>query len=80
MYGENPFFDVEETIEGQIKPPFEVGAECTDVLSRILDSDPGSRARIDEILVHPFVTMDVSKYLKTVLEEDNYAATVIGLG
>lgn len=24
VYGENPFFDVEETIKGQLKPPFQV--------------------------------------------------------
>lgn len=24
VYGENPFFDVEETIKGKLKPPFQV--------------------------------------------------------
>lgn len=36
VYGENPFFDVEETIKGKLKPPFQVSRGEQKYLSKFI--------------------------------------------
>lgn len=52
IFGERPFFDVEETISCTLRPPFEVGADCEDLLLWILHPDPSQRATAKEVLEH----------------------------
>ncbi|XP_062573594.1 uncharacterized protein LOC134235480 isoform X2 [Saccostrea cucullata] len=46
VYGENPFFDVEETIKGKLKPPFQVSRALTHLLSGLLNPSPAKRLTI----------------------------------
>ena len=56
VFGERPFFDVEETIAGMLCPPFEVNELCSSALLWILDGDPKKRATAQEIMTHGWVT------------------------
>ena len=56
VFGERPFFDVEETIAGVLCPPFEVNGLCSSALLWILDCDPKQRATAQEMMAHDWVT------------------------
>nr|XP_011431433.3 PAS domain-containing serine/threonine-protein kinase isoform X1 [Crassostrea gigas] len=48
VYGENPFFDVEETIKGKLKPPFQVSRGLTHLLSGLLNPSPAKRLTVKD--------------------------------
>lgn len=56
VFGERPFFDVEETIAGVLCPPFEVNELCSSALLWILDCDPKKRATAQEMMTTAWVT------------------------
>ena len=56
VFGERPFFDVEETIAGVLCPPFEVNELCSSALLWILDCDPKKRATAQEMMTTVWVT------------------------
>jgi len=59
IFGERPFFDVEETIAGLLYAPFEVSALCTEVLLWILETNPKKRATAAQLLEHQWLKQDV---------------------
>eukprot|EP00039_Didymoeca_costata_P029261 m.23877 g.23877 ORF g.23877 m.23877 type:complete len:934 (+) comp7551_c0_seq1:202-3003(+) len=59
LYGENPFCDVEETLQGGFNPPFNASEPCESLMLWILEPDPSRRITIPELLVHPWVTMEM---------------------
>eukprot|EP00127_Corallochytrium_limacisporum_P000389 Clim_evm84s11 gene=Clim_evmTU84s11 len=59
IFGENPFYDVDESITGRIDPPFEVSPSCMNLISAMLTVDPKKRAMMVEIEAHPWITQEV---------------------
>ncbi len=64
VFGENPFFNAEETIRCQLLPPFEVSGECLSLIKRVLEKDPKKRLKLDEIERNDWVQqeVDITKY------------------
>ncbi|XP_022255483.1 PAS domain-containing serine/threonine-protein kinase-like, partial [Limulus polyphemus] len=60
IFGENPFFDVEETIAGILKPPFQVSNDLMDLISWLLHPDPNQRATLLEVEKHRWTNQPVS--------------------
>jgi len=66
LFGENPFCDIEETIAGVVSPPHNVSDECQSLLMSVLEPNPTQRAKIPEILRHPWIAQDVSEHIRAV--------------
>ncbi|XP_064596713.1 PAS domain-containing serine/threonine-protein kinase-like [Liolophura sinensis] len=64
IFRENPFYDVEETIECTLKPPFVVSNTLMLLLSCMLRKDLRCRATIQEVNKHNWVNqpVDISQY------------------
>lgn len=60
VYGENPFFDVEEIIAGRLQPPFLVSPGLMKVLLWLLHPDPVSRATLSDLDKDRWVNQDVN--------------------
>eukprot|EP00057_Strongylocentrotus_purpuratus_P005198 XP_003730414.1 PREDICTED: PAS domain-containing serine/threonine-protein kinase isoform X1 [Strongylocentrotus purpuratus] len=64
VFGENPFYDVEETIEAILKPPFAVSTTLMQLVSWLLHPEPEFRCTLTQLhgsgwLQQP---MDISIY------------------
>ncbi|XP_022242516.1 PAS domain-containing serine/threonine-protein kinase-like [Limulus polyphemus] len=59
VFGENPFFDVDETIAAVLRPPFKVSNDLTDLISWLLHPDPQHRCTLSEVEKHPWTTQEV---------------------
>lgn len=73
--GENPFFDIEETIRGVVRPPFGVSPECYELVTSLLDRDPAKRMTIAEAERHPWCHIDASARLEQVLSAAEWSAS-----
>lgn len=64
IFGEHPFFEVEETIQGELFPPFKVSNELMFALCWMLNVDVNSRARLKDLMTYPWFTrpVDIRKY------------------
>ncbi|XP_053383005.1 PAS domain-containing serine/threonine-protein kinase-like, partial [Mercenaria mercenaria] len=64
VFGENPFFDVEETIKCVLKPPFPVSSELMMLICWLLHPDTKRRASVSSIEKNCWVTqkIDISNY------------------
>ncbi|KAK7502922.1 hypothetical protein BaRGS_00005871 [Batillaria attramentaria] len=60
VFGENPFFDVEETLEGVLKPPSQVSRALTFLITWLLHPDPLSRATISDVERNAWVNQPVN--------------------
>ncbi|XP_076325891.1 PAS domain-containing serine/threonine-protein kinase-like isoform X2 [Tachypleus tridentatus] len=60
IFGENPFFDVEETIAAILKPPFQVSNDLMDLISCLLHPNPNERAPLTEVEKHRWTNQPVS--------------------
>ncbi|XP_064652931.1 PAS domain-containing serine/threonine-protein kinase-like isoform X2 [Lineus longissimus] len=49
VFGENPFYDVDETVAAVLKPPFRVSAELLNLIGWLLHPDPIKRATISDL-------------------------------
>eukprot|EP00054_Salpingoeca_dolichothecata_P027677 m.204174 g.204174 ORF g.204174 m.204174 type:complete len:1076 (-) comp26019_c0_seq5:66-3293(-) len=72
IFGENPFFDVEETIAGILRPPFEVTGPCSSLLLWILEPNPQRRISMAELLRHPWITMDVEERIDAIVNDPQW--------
>ncbi|XP_064480754.1 PAS domain-containing serine/threonine-protein kinase-like isoform X2 [Ornithodoros turicata] len=59
IFGENPFFDVEETISGVLKPPCGVSTALWELISWLLHRDPKKRCTLPEAERHEWTTQPV---------------------
>ncbi|KAK8767546.1 hypothetical protein V5799_005675 [Amblyomma americanum] len=59
IYGENPFFDVEETIAATLKPPYATSNDLWDLMSRLLHHDPQQRCTLAEAERHRWTVQPV---------------------
>lgn len=59
IFGENPFFDVEETIAAMLKPPYATSRDLWELISRLLHPEPRQRCTLAEAERHPWTTQPV---------------------
>lgn len=59
IFGENPFFDVEETIAAVLKPPYATSKELWELMSWLLHRDPSQRCKLPEVECHPWTVQPV---------------------
>ncbi|XP_071112685.1 PAS domain-containing serine/threonine-protein kinase-like isoform X1 [Haliotis cracherodii] len=59
VFGENPFFDVEETIQSKLKPPFGVSRSLMFLVTWMLHRDPVCRATIKDVERNAWVKQEV---------------------
>eukprot|EP00794_Sanderia_malayensis_P012151 gene12151-13404_t len=64
VFGENPFFDVEETIKAELRPPFKVSAELMFLVCWMLHPEPDLRATVKDIEKYRWVNqkVDITQY------------------
>ncbi|XP_031224347.1 PAS domain-containing serine/threonine-protein kinase isoform X2 [Mastomys coucha] len=60
IFEENPFCEVEETMEAVIHPPFLVSQELMSLLSGLLQPCPEQRTTLEKLIVDPWVTQPVN--------------------
>ncbi|XP_065063667.1 PAS domain-containing serine/threonine-protein kinase-like [Rhopilema esculentum] len=73
VFGENPFFDVEETIKGELHPPFRVSSELMFLVCWMLHTEPNLRASVKDISSYRWLNqkVDVGLYdYDTIFAED----------
>lgn len=49
VFGENPFYDIEETIQASLKPPFPVSNELMQLIAWLLHPEPEWRCTLKEM-------------------------------
>ncbi|KAK4319850.1 hypothetical protein Pmani_009237 [Petrolisthes manimaculis] len=54
MYGENPFYDIDQTISAPLSFPFYYSVEMTSLLRGMLEKDVSSRMTLEEVALHPW--------------------------
>ncbi|XP_046864972.1 PAS domain-containing serine/threonine-protein kinase-like isoform X2 [Xenia sp. Carnegie-2017] len=59
IFGENPFYDVEETIRSELRPPFTVSQDLMLLICWMLHPDPKYRAVIQDLQRHTWLTQPV---------------------
>lgn len=59
IFGENPFFDVEETVSGVLKPPCATSSALWELISWLLTPDPKRRCTLTEAECHVWTTQPV---------------------
>ncbi|XP_013389166.1 PAS domain-containing serine/threonine-protein kinase isoform X1 [Lingula anatina] len=60
IFGENPFYDVDETIQCMLKPPFVVTRPLLQLIRWILHPNPKLRASVRDMKLHPWVIQPVN--------------------
>ncbi|XP_060098080.1 PAS domain-containing serine/threonine-protein kinase [Heteronotia binoei] len=60
VFGENPFCELEETMEAILKPPFSVSADLMNLLSGLLHPFPEYRATLEIVVKDIWVTQPVN--------------------
>uniref|UniRef100_A0A1I8GY29 Protein kinase domain-containing protein n=1 Tax=Macrostomum lignano TaxID=282301 RepID=A0A1I8GY29_9PLAT len=60
VFGENPFFDVDETLAGVLKPQWKPSPQLSRLLRVMLQVDPKLRAGICEVERHPWTSQPVN--------------------
>lgn len=56
IYKENPFYNVDEIMEGELRFPFVTSDECIALIEKILDRDIRKRPTMKEILEDPWLS------------------------
>ena len=57
---ENPFVNVEESIDGQLNLPFRVSGKLTHLLFQVLDPNPLSRATVTQLLADQWIYQPIN--------------------
>ncbi|XP_036410808.1 PAS domain-containing serine/threonine-protein kinase [Megalops cyprinoides] len=60
LFSENPFCEVEETLQAQLCPPFPLSPELHTLLSGLLNPDPGLRSTLEEVLQAPWIRQPIN--------------------
>uniref|UniRef100_A0A7M5V6U5 Uncharacterized protein n=1 Tax=Clytia hemisphaerica TaxID=252671 RepID=A0A7M5V6U5_9CNID len=60
IFGEHPFFEVEDSIRAELFPPFKVSNELMFVVCWMLHPDVQFRARLPDLIKYPWFTRDVT--------------------
>lgn len=60
IFEENPFCEVEETMEATIHPPYLVSQELMSLMSGLLQPAPEQRTTLEKLMTDPWVTQPVN--------------------
>ncbi|XP_003798298.1 PAS domain-containing serine/threonine-protein kinase [Otolemur garnettii] len=60
IFEENPFCELEETVEAAIHPPYLVSAELMSLVSGLLQPAPEQRTTLEKLVIDPWVTQPVN--------------------
>lgn len=60
VFGENPFYDVEETIRAELHPPFLVSNDLLFIICWLLHPDPRWRATITDLEENEWINQPVN--------------------
>nr|XP_060623933.1 PAS domain-containing serine/threonine-protein kinase isoform X3 [Anolis sagrei ordinatus] len=60
IFGENPFCELEETMDPVLRPPYGVSDGLMDLLSGLLQPFPEDRTTLEVVVKHPWVTQYVN--------------------
>ncbi|XP_053160324.1 PAS domain-containing serine/threonine-protein kinase isoform X2 [Hemicordylus capensis] len=60
VFGENPFCELEETMDAVLRPPYNVSDELMNLLSGLLQPFPEDRTTLEEVVEDPWVTQPVN--------------------
>ncbi|XP_061097057.1 PAS domain-containing serine/threonine-protein kinase isoform X1 [Conger conger] len=60
LFSENPFCEVEETLQAQLCPPFPVSSELQGLLSGLLQPEPGLRSTLEAVLEAPWIRQPIN--------------------
>ncbi|KAG7457084.1 hypothetical protein MATL_G00242780 [Megalops atlanticus] len=60
LFSENPFCEVEETLQARLCPPFPLSPELHALLSGLLNPDPGPRSTLEEVLQAPWIRQPIN--------------------
>ncbi|GAN01870.1 Ser/Thr protein kinase [Mucor ambiguus] len=55
IYRENPFYNVDEIMEHDLRIPFVLSEDSLDLIKKMLNRDVEKRLTIDEVLAHPWL-------------------------
>lgn len=58
-FGENPFFDVEETLKAELRPPGTASVQLLGLLHSMLERDPIMRTKMQTLCAHPWINQPV---------------------
>ena len=56
LYKENPFYNIDEILDRDLRVPYVVSEESIELVRRMLDRDVEARADIREVVAHPWCT------------------------
>lgn len=64
VFGENPFYDIEETIRAELHPPFAVSHDLMFIICWLLHPDPRWRATMSDLEENEWINqhVDITKY------------------
>uniref|UniRef100_T1JIH4 Protein kinase domain-containing protein n=1 Tax=Strigamia maritima TaxID=126957 RepID=T1JIH4_STRMM len=65
IFGENPFFDVDETIKADLRPPFQASKDLMHLIGGLLNADPKSRFGLREL--------ETNVWLHQPIDADSYS-------
>ncbi|XP_055257714.1 PAS domain-containing serine/threonine-protein kinase isoform X1 [Moschus berezovskii] len=60
VFEENPFCELEETVEATIKPPYLVSGDLMNLMSGLLQPVPEQRTTLEKLVTDPWVTQPVN--------------------
>nr|XP_020642093.1 PAS domain-containing serine/threonine-protein kinase isoform X1 [Pogona vitticeps]XP_020642094.1 PAS domain-containing serine/threonine-protein kinase isoform X1 [Pogona vitticeps]XP_020642095.1 PAS domain-containing serine/threonine-protein kinase isoform X1 [Pogona vitticeps] len=60
VFGENPFCELEETMEAVLRPPYSVSEDLMDLLTGLLQPFPEDRTTLETVVEDPWVTQHVN--------------------
>uniref|UniRef100_W5MFV0 PAS domain-containing serine/threonine-protein kinase n=1 Tax=Lepisosteus oculatus TaxID=7918 RepID=W5MFV0_LEPOC len=60
LFGENPFCEREETLEAQLRPPYEVSPELHTLMAGLLHPDPRQRITLEELLHSSWICQPIN--------------------
>ncbi|KAI8981586.1 hypothetical protein BDF20DRAFT_861904 [Mycotypha africana] len=58
IYRENPFYNIEEILDRELRIPFKLSEESVDLIKKMLNRDVNQRVNIQQVLDHPWLTTD----------------------
>ncbi|KAG9343170.1 hypothetical protein JZ751_014147 [Albula glossodonta] len=60
LFSENPFCEVEETLQAQLRPPFPISPELHTLLAGLLHPEAELRSTLDEVLQAPWIRQPIN--------------------
>ncbi|ODV88687.1 hypothetical protein CANCADRAFT_29437 [Tortispora caseinolytica NRRL Y-17796] len=54
VYKENPFYNVDEILSGELRVPYVLSDGCLDLIKAMLERSPARRITMDKVLQHPW--------------------------